>query len=88
MFYRDLGTRRPVPVAGAIASRRGDGPAFLAGTAVAGAGFGLGFSGAFRMTMAQATPSQSAGLVTAGPPCLLATDPPDGNPATTTKTSG
>ena len=23
-----------------------------------------------------------------GPPCLLATDPPDGNPATTTKTSG
>ena len=39
--------------------------AFLAGTAVAGAGFGLGFSGAFRMTMALATPSQSAGLVTA-----------------------
>src|SRR6201996_1130206 len=39
--------------------------AFLAGTAVAGAGFGLGFSGAFRMTIAQATPSQSAGLVTA-----------------------
>jgi MFS family permease len=34
--------------------------AFLAGTAVAGAGFGLGFSGAFRMTMALATPSQSA----------------------------
>jgi MFS family permease len=39
--------------------------AFLAGTAIAGAGFGLGFSGAFRMTMALATPSQSAGLVTA-----------------------
>jgi len=39
--------------------------AFLAGTAVAGAGFGLGFSGAFRMTIALATPSQSAGLVTA-----------------------
>jgi hypothetical protein len=39
--------------------------AFLAGTAVAGAGFGLGFSGAFRMTMALAAPSQSAGLVTA-----------------------
>ncbi len=134
--------------------------AFLAGTAVAGAGFGLGFSGAFRMTIALATPSQSAGLVTAiftvgylafsipaliagvaatrfglhstalvysaalavlvavaaaillfgpsgkparpappsravmptgpctGPPCLRATDPPDGNPATTAKTSG
>jgi hypothetical protein len=39
--------------------------AFLAGTVIAGAGFGLGFSGAFRMTLAQATPSQSAGLVTA-----------------------
>jgi hypothetical protein len=39
--------------------------AFLAGTVIAGAGFGLGFSGAFRMTIAQATPSQSAGLVTA-----------------------
>jgi MFS family permease len=39
--------------------------AFLAGTAVAGAGFGLGFSGAFRMTIALAAPSQSAGLVTA-----------------------
>ena len=39
--------------------------AFLAGTAVAGAGFGLGFSGAFRMTIALATPAQSAGLVTA-----------------------
>ena len=39
--------------------------AFLAGTAVAGAGFGLGFSGAFRMTVALATPAQSAGLVTA-----------------------
>ena len=30
-----------------------------------GAGFGLGFSGAFRMTIALATPSQGAGLVTA-----------------------
>src|SRR5271167_554965 len=30
--------------------------AFLAGTAVAGAGFGLGFSGAIRMTIALATP--------------------------------
>ena len=39
--------------------------AFLAGTAIAGAGFGLGFSGAFRMTIALAAPSQSAGLVTA-----------------------
>jgi hypothetical protein len=39
--------------------------AFLAGTVIAGAGFGLGFSGAFRMTVALATPSQSAGLVTA-----------------------
>jgi MFS family permease len=39
--------------------------AFLAGTAVAGAGFGLGFSGAFQMTMALATPAESAGLVTA-----------------------
>jgi hypothetical protein len=39
--------------------------AFLAGTVVAGAGFGLGFSGAFRMTIALATPAQSAGLVTA-----------------------
>ena len=134
--------------------------AFLAGTAVAGAGFGLGFSGAFRMTVALATPAQSAGLVTAiftvgylafsipaliagvaatkfglhstalvysaslaalvavaagillfgpsgkparaapasraamppgpctGPPCLRATDPSDGNPATTAKPSG
>ena len=32
--------------------------AFLAGTAVAGAGFGLGFPGAFRMTIALATPAQ------------------------------
>jgi hypothetical protein len=39
--------------------------AFLAGTVIAGAGFGLGFSGAFRMTIALATPAQSAGLVTA-----------------------
>ena len=43
--------------------------AFLTGTAVAGAGFGLGFSGAFRMTIVLATPSQSAGLVTAGSAC-------------------
>ena len=48
---------------GAIATTTSAG--FLAGTAVAGAGFGLGFSGAFRMTIALATPSQSAGLVTA-----------------------
>ena len=131
-----------------------------AGGGIAGAGFGLGFSGAFRMTMALATPSQSAGLVTAiftvgylafsipaliagvaattfglrptalvysaslaalvavaagillfgpsgkparpapasqavmppgpctSPPCPRATDPPDGNPATTAKSSG
>ena len=143
---------------GAIATTTSAG--FLAGTAVAGAGFGLGFSGAFRMTIALATPSQSAGLVTAiftvgylafsipaliagaattkfglhptalvysaslgglvavaagillfgpsrkparpapasrtvmppgpctGPPCLRATNPPDGNPAMTAKSSG
>jgi hypothetical protein len=39
--------------------------AFLAGTTVAGAGFGLAFQGAFRMTTALATPAQRAGLVTA-----------------------
>jgi MFS family permease len=39
--------------------------AFLAGTAVAGAGFGLAFQGSFRMTTALATPVQRAGLVTA-----------------------
>ena len=39
--------------------------AFLAGTAVAGVGFGLAFSGAFRMTTAQAAPGQAAGLVAA-----------------------
>jgi hypothetical protein len=39
--------------------------AFLAGAAVAGVGFGLAFQGAFRMTIALATPAQRAGLVTA-----------------------
>jgi hypothetical protein len=39
--------------------------AFLAGTAVAGAGFGLAFQGAFRMTIALATPGQRAGLIAA-----------------------
>jgi MFS family permease len=39
--------------------------AFLAGTAVAGAGFGLAFQGSFRMTTALAAPVQRAGLVTA-----------------------
>jgi hypothetical protein len=39
--------------------------AFIAGTAVAGAGFGLAFQGAFRMIIALATPGQRAGLVTA-----------------------
>jgi MFS family permease len=39
--------------------------AFLAGTTIAGAGFGLAFQGAFRMTTALATPAQRAGLVTA-----------------------
>jgi MFS family permease len=39
--------------------------AFLAGSTVAGAGFGLAFQGAFRMTTALATPAQRAGLVTA-----------------------
>jgi predicted MFS family arabinose efflux permease len=39
--------------------------AFLAGTGVAGVGFGLAFQGAFRMILSLATPSQRAGLVTA-----------------------
>ena len=39
--------------------------AFLAGSTVAGAGFGLAFQGAFRMTTALAAPAQRAGLVTA-----------------------
>jgi MFS family permease len=36
---------------------------FFTGTAVAGAGFGLAFSGAFRMTTALATPDQRSGLL-------------------------
>src|SRR5580693_7523492 len=47
---------------GAIAT--GASAAFLAGSTVAGAGFGLAFQGAFRMTTALATPAQRAGLVT------------------------
>ena len=39
--------------------------AFLAGTVVSGAGFGLAFQGAFRMVTALATAGQRAGLVTA-----------------------
>jgi MFS family permease len=39
--------------------------AFLAGTTIAGAGFGLAFQGAFRMTTALAAPAQRAGLITA-----------------------
>jgi MFS family permease len=39
--------------------------AFLVGTAVTGAGFGLGFQGAFRMITALATAGRRAGLVTA-----------------------
>jgi MFS family permease len=39
--------------------------AFLAGTGVAGVGFGLAFQGAFRMILSLATPGQRAGLVTA-----------------------
>jgi MFS family permease len=39
--------------------------AFLAGTGVAGVGFGLAFQGAFRMILALAEPAQRAGLVTA-----------------------
>jgi hypothetical protein len=47
---------------GAIATRAS--AAFLTGTTVAGAGFGLAFQGAFRMTTALAAPAQRAGLVT------------------------
>ena len=39
--------------------------AFLAGTAVAGVGFGPAFLGAFRRTTALATPGQRAGLLAA-----------------------
>jgi hypothetical protein len=39
--------------------------AFLAGTAVAGVGFGLAFLGSFRMITALAGPDERAGLVTA-----------------------
>jgi MFS family permease len=39
--------------------------AFLVGTAVAGLGFGLAYLGSFRITTAQATPSQRAGLLAA-----------------------
>jgi MFS family permease len=39
--------------------------AFLAGTAVAGVGFGLAFLGSFRMITALAEPDERAGLVTA-----------------------
>jgi MFS family permease len=48
---------------GAIAA--GTAVAFLAGTAVAGAGFGLAFLGAFRMVTALAPPDERAGLVAA-----------------------
>jgi hypothetical protein len=39
--------------------------AFLAGTAVAGVGFGLAFQGSFRMIIALAEPDDRAGLVAA-----------------------
>src|SRR5271169_3962539 len=39
--------------------------AFIAGTAVAGVGFGLAFLGSFRVITASATPGQRAGLVAA-----------------------
>jgi MFS family permease len=39
--------------------------AFLAGTAVAGTGFGLAFQGSFRMTTSLAKPDQRAGLLAA-----------------------
>jgi len=39
--------------------------AFLAGTAIAGAGFGLAFLGSFRMITALAEPDDRAGLVAA-----------------------
>jgi hypothetical protein len=48
---------------GAIAA--GTAVAFLAGTAVAGVGFGLAFLGAFRMVTALAPPADRAGLVAA-----------------------
>lgn len=38
---------------------------FLLGTAVAGAGFGPGFAGAYRMVVARATPDGRAGLIAA-----------------------
>jgi hypothetical protein len=37
--------------------------AFIAGTAVAGVGFGLAFQGAFRMILNVAAPSRRAGLL-------------------------
>ncbi len=43
----------------------GTGPVFLAGTAVAGIGFGLAFLGAFEMVTALAPPAERAGLVAA-----------------------
>jgi len=48
---------------GAITAGTAD--AFLAGTAVAGVGFGLAFLGAFRMVTALAPPAERAGLVAA-----------------------
>ena len=48
---------------GAVAT--GTAAAFLAGTAVAGVGFGLAFLGAFRMVTALALPAERAGLVAA-----------------------
>ena len=48
---------------GAVAT--GTAAAFLAGTAVAGVGFGLAFLGAFRMVTALAPPAERAGLVAA-----------------------
>lgn len=48
---------------GAIAT--GTAAAFLAGTAVAGVGFGLAFLGAFEMVSALAPPAERAGLVAA-----------------------
>jgi MFS family permease len=38
---------------------------FLAGTAVAGVGYGLAYLGAFRLTIAEASPAQRAGLLAA-----------------------
>ena len=48
---------------GAIAT--GTAAAFLAGTGVAGIGFGLAFLGAFEMVTALAPPAERAGLVAA-----------------------